>query len=387
MNKLSSAIMKRTNILIMILALMLGSVCGALAMALFHGPVDHSPITNATRDIMITAQVESRPVRDPCVVSGQVLNPAQTAVMPRGEFGTGVDVITAGAHAVGDLIGYGSLVAEISGVPVVAFPSSVPLYRDLAVGMTGADVTALQQALIDMGRTSAAPTGRLGVSTMGTLVALYTSLGYQLPKMGDSHYLPMSWTVGLSGVPALVTSAGAVGQMIDPDNPIVIVEIGEAVVIARVDMLQSSILKVGATVDVEVVDGPHFSGTVTLVSDYQEGVQGMPPGYDITVPVPSDATSPAVSGAPATITDTETVAQAPAVPLTAIRRDGTSMYVWLLDTLVEVTPGGGGTSAIPQILNHAHRVDVSLIGQASGYAILNDDQELVVGSTVVVSGM
>lgn len=68
------------------------------------------------------------------------------------------DVITASADgivtaivATGDVIGRGSVVAEVNGAPMVAFIGEVPLYRPLVEGMSGDDVLMVERNLAALG--------------------------------------------------------------------------------------------------------------------------------------------------------------------------------------------------------------------------------------------
>ncbi|MGH3123787.1 MAG: peptidoglycan-binding protein, partial [Streptosporangiaceae bacterium] len=53
--------------------------------------------------------------------------------------------------AVGQVVREGQVLYQVSGSPVVLLPGAVPAYRSLSEGMTGADVTELNAALVTLG--------------------------------------------------------------------------------------------------------------------------------------------------------------------------------------------------------------------------------------------
>ena len=378
--------MKRLALLTGVLGLALGAVGGALAASLLHPAVDDSAISNASKVILITAPVELKPVREHYVVSGVVEGPTAVSLALRGD--VGLDIVTAHAKTPGDTMSYGSLVAEISGRPVVALPVSVPLYRDLMKGDKGEDVRALEQVLIDLGLRSGSPTGVFDGATITATRALFTAHGYDLPTEGRTYYLPLSWTLGLQGSPVRVVEALPVGSTVDGEHPVAKIAQGATTVQSRVDMLQARVFIQDASVNIVVSGGAPFAGTVASVSEFKEAGASVPAGYDITINVSDEVAAGLVAGMSATVSDTDTVELGLAVPLTAIRRDDVGTYVLVTDqsSTAGSTTGPSESASPTNSSVGPARVDVSVVGQASGYAILQENPALSVGILVVVSG-
>ncbi len=85
---------------------------------------------------------------------------------------TGIDV------AAGDEVIEGQRVVEVSGRPVFVMTGAVPVYRTLRPGMTGEDVTQLQQALTRLGCAVIDEPGVYGDSTKACVAQLYNDAGY-----------------------------------------------------------------------------------------------------------------------------------------------------------------------------------------------------------------
>lgn len=73
--------------------------------------------------------------------------------------------VTGWECATGAVLSSGTTPLSVDGGPVLALATAVPLWRDLAVGDTGLDVAALQQALTDLGEPVPVD-GRLGTGTL-----------------------------------------------------------------------------------------------------------------------------------------------------------------------------------------------------------------------------
>ena len=65
----------------------------------------------------------------------------------------------------GTTLNNGTVIATIVERPIIALVSTIPFYRPLAVGTTGPDVTALQNALASLGYSSTDPSGTYGIRT------------------------------------------------------------------------------------------------------------------------------------------------------------------------------------------------------------------------------
>lgn len=92
-----------------------------------------------------------------------------------------ITVVTAQPASVGESVGAGEVVLEVSGRPVFLMPGAFPFYRDLVVGDSGPDVSQLQSGLAAAGHPVTVD-GRFGPETVGAVTALYRAAGYSLPK-------------------------------------------------------------------------------------------------------------------------------------------------------------------------------------------------------------
>lgn len=83
--------------------------------------------------------------------------------------------LTAWQCASGAELRSGDSAMALDGRAVLSLATTTPLWRDLSVGDTGADVEALQQALADLGQ-DVAVDGRMGTSTMAAFVRVVRAI-------------------------------------------------------------------------------------------------------------------------------------------------------------------------------------------------------------------
>lgn len=123
-----------------------------------------------------TATVERRPLVEAISVRGVIAAPNTVEVrVPQTAGDDATSVLTALPVAAGASIGPRTVVAEVSGRPVIVLKGDRPFYRDLRFDDKGADVTSLQVAL------GAPPSGTFDAKTQAALEDLYTSVGYTVP--------------------------------------------------------------------------------------------------------------------------------------------------------------------------------------------------------------
>lgn len=85
-------------------------------------------------------------------------------------------IVTAVACTVGGSIASGKAAVRIGGAPVIALATSIPLWRDLEVGMSGVDVAALNTEIARLGHP--APSGdTVDWATLQSVRDLYSSAG------------------------------------------------------------------------------------------------------------------------------------------------------------------------------------------------------------------
>lgn len=102
--------------------------------------------------------------------------------------GVSAEIVTAHPLAVGADVTEGSVVAVVSGRPVIALTGALPAYRDLKPGDVGPDVGQLQAALLELHLISAGfRLGTFDVPTSQAVRDLYASVGFDpvLTGVGD----------------------------------------------------------------------------------------------------------------------------------------------------------------------------------------------------------
>lgn len=123
----------------------------------------------------------------------------------------------------GQELASGSSPLDVDGVPILALHTAVPLYRDLAIGSTGADVTALQNELARLGYATERP-GYYGSRTSAALKDLKSKAGAIRPNgsltLAEGLWLPAesvtpdTWTALLGSTVASGSGYGTVpGQL------------------------------------------------------------------------------------------------------------------------------------------------------------------------------
>ncbi len=81
---------------------------------------------------------------------------------------------------VGDELGSGDLIAELSNRPLILIVGSIPLFRDLYMGDEGADVESLRDSLADL-ELVARGEGPVDRALLDAVTKLYVALGYRPP--------------------------------------------------------------------------------------------------------------------------------------------------------------------------------------------------------------
>ena len=253
------------------------------------------------------------------------LNNAQSALATAEAAATAYDPTSkyTALPAVGEVISPGRALWSVDGQVVPLLPGTLTPWRAFRTGMTdGADVAALDQALIDLGdgdglSVSATFTG----ATAAAIDRLQGSLG--LPRTGSLALGAVVFepaAVRVTAVHPLVGSTVAGGQ------PVLDVTATTPVVNVALPVDQTARVKAGDAVSVNLPDGTTASGTVTGVGTVATSTTTPNSGSNITsatvnVTVSLTNASPAGSldQAPVTVNITNNSAhQVLAVPTTAL---------------------------------------------------------------------
>jgi hypothetical protein len=247
----------------------------------------------------------------------------------------------------GQVIRQGQVLYETgNGSPVVLLYGSVPDWRDLGEGVTGADVAQLNRDLVALGDADRADISALGWDyysweTAYAVQRLEAHLGVSSPSgslsLGQVVFKPgairVSQVTGMLGGPAA--------------GPVLAATSDRHVVTISLDVSQESEVKAGDTVTVTLPDGATTPGVVSSVGTVATTTSGSGgSGSTTTIPVEVKLTDPGAAGsldqAPVTVyITTASVSSALAVPVTALVAHGPGGYD------VEVVGSGNTRQYVP----------------------------------------
>lgn len=365
-------------------------LAGAFIAGLFISSPTDDALEQVDSTVPVFAKVEERVVDDGFVLPATVVPPAQldllvgeasqptpvtklstdgAAVVPPPQTISDRVVVSRAVLQAGEKLTYGSLIAEVSGRPLIAWPSIAPRYRDLAVGDAGADVRALQQVLSDLGQYRGAVDGKFGAETLKGLARLYRGVGYDVPSVREAAP-GFAWREFLS-VPtgdAQVVGVAATGTVLDTDTPVARVATTVPVLQASATAREISAMQTGAEVRVSVAGASAVPSTVLEAGEFTTDEKTGASGYPVTIAIPAGVTI----GPDAIVQISPPAANkaGPAVPAVAIRQEGATAYVLVRS---EDAPNG------------VHRVDVKALSQGSGWVSLDPASAPKVGTEVLLS--
>ena len=217
-----------------------------------------------------------------------------------------------------------------NGSPVVLLYGSVPDWRPLDEGVTGADVSQLNHDLVALGDADSVDISALGWDyfsweTAAGVEKLQSALGVSSP----SGSLPLGQVVF---EPQALRVSQVTGSLGGPANgPVLAATSDRHVVTVPLDVSQQSEVKAGDKVTVALPDGTTTPGTVSSVGKVAttSGSGGSP---TTTIPVQVKLTDPQAAGtldqAPVTVNITTATARGTlVVPVTALVAQSTGGYV------------------------------------------------------------
>ncbi|MGI8451056.1 MAG: peptidoglycan-binding protein, partial [Streptosporangiaceae bacterium] len=294
----------------------------------------------------------------------------------------------------GQVIRQGRQIYGVSGIPVVLLYGSVPAYRDLSEGLTGADVTELNRDLVRLGyatRAALGPRSGWGYFSAETAYAV----GLLQAKLGltVTGTLPLGQAAFLPG-PALVTGLGTATVLGGPATSGSVVLTATSVtpvVTIDLDPAQQQEVKDGDRISITLPDGSVTPGVITEVgrvassssstsgssssSSASSSSNSTAGGSGATITVLASLTHPKAAGKlnQAAVTVTITTGSAPdalTVPVNALLAQPGGRYT------VEVTGPGG---------HHLVTVTPGLFDDAAGKVQVAGN--LTPGQHVVVPGL
>lgn len=275
--------------------------------------------------------------------------PVPGPVLPDGR----AAVVSRSLPEAGDEVSEGQVLAEVGLRPVFVLEGSVPMVRQLTLGLQGEDVVQLQQALGRLGY-DVTDDGTLGRSSMAAVQKLYADAGYAL-LTADGHearsmtaaedlVVPMGELAFVPTLPARIDSCGALGSTVE-EGPVCSLLVGDPQVFAMLTDRQAEGTNDGDLVRVTVggrelelvVDGEPRQVDVTSEDTAEEGA----PGFnaedqvaDVRLNLRGAEDDTADGTGAGTLVVERTVADGLLVPATALR-DGTGGT-----TVLVVGPGG-----------------------------------------------
>ena len=225
---------------------------------------------------------------------------------------------------VGQVISQGQVLYRVDGgVPVVLLYGTVPDWRALGEGVTGADVAQLNRDLVAMGDAASADVAAAGWdfyswATAAGVQQLEEHLGVPVPP-GSLSLGQVVFEPGAIRVTQVTGSLGspASGQVLTATSD-------EHAVTIALDTSQESEVKAGDTVSVMLPDGTSAAGVISQVGTVATTAPASDgSGSTTTIPVTVRLTDPAAAGsldqAPVTVyITTATVRGVLAVPVTAL---------------------------------------------------------------------
>jgi multidrug efflux pump subunit AcrA (membrane-fusion protein) len=238
-----------------------------------------------------------------------------------------------------------------NGTPVFLLYGRVPAWRELAVGLTGADVTQLNRDLVRLGYASRSDLLAAGLGmdyfssgTASALEGLQSHLGLPVTgslPLGQAVFLP--WALRVTKVDGSLGSS-ATGTVLTGTST-------TAVVTINLDAAQQGEVKAGDKVSITLPDSATTPGVVSSVGKVAKGS-----GSSATVTVLVALTDPKTAGrldqAPVTVAiTTASVNNVLVVPVDALLSQPKGGYA------VEVTSPGG---------HHLVPVSVGLFDDAAG---------------------
>lgn len=175
----------RTNrtILVVALASVLSLVAGVLLSQFIISPAERAAATEPPEPGLITVPAEQRALSTDIVLRGDALYEDPVSVELDSSEAGGPAIVTGRVPEVGDEIGAGDVLIEITGRPVIVLPGELPAYRSLRWGSSGPDVEQLRSALLRLDH----PAGQTGNDNYDwdlshAVEALYAAVGYSAPQ-------------------------------------------------------------------------------------------------------------------------------------------------------------------------------------------------------------
>jgi hypothetical protein len=369
---------RRTIVLAIVIVALIAAIGGLLISTTIKSPADVAAQTQPPGLTQLSATVQRQVISTTVLAQGKVSQPAEVSG-PAASGGGGGG--SSGAQPIvtriflhpGAEVGPGSVILEVAGRPVFAFPGTVPAYRNLIPGETGEDVAELQVALEEIGLGVGDDTsGVYGPGTATAVAAFYQDIGYSAPmistgpKVNRGAMMPLSEFMFIPRFPAHVASLGAkIGGT--ASGKLVTLSMGNPAVAGQLNPNDRGLVRPGMKVRItNTVTGRSVHGRITSIKSRTETKGSISGGIFLPMRVrPGRPLPPSLIGQNVTLTITAAHSSGPvlAVPEAAVFASvNGSTYVTKVtgahsqvrvpvrtgltgDGLVEITPVSGGTLA------------------------------------------
>jgi len=359
---------------VVLLMLVASFAAGALLVAPQGAAID-----NASTRVDPVLFVEERVVADEVHLSAGVVAGASFDIVRGPEHLANADQSVVGAvHAQpGDTIGYGIVVAEVSGRPVVTVPSTTPLFRDLRAGAYGSDVRALQEMLVGLDYRGVSISGVLDEGTLDALGRLYRGNGYELASEGDAPVIRWREFARIPTDRGTVVRTADVGTVLDSETPLMTVQTAAPTVVAFATLVQADRFRVGMDVSVSAGGGAPVSSTVLAIGDFATDPATGVGGKQVSVALPTSLADTA--GQPLTVRSAIEAPAALAVPLLAVQTDAEGPFVRAYRTLQERAADAEGSAETQAAALAERRIGIEVSAQAGGWVAVGADDRLHAG--------
>lgn len=236
----------------------------------------------------------------------------------------------------GQIVRRGKVLYQVSGNPVVLLYGSVPAYRSLSEGMTGADVRQLNANLVALGYATSSEldpsSDYFSWETAYALELYQDHLG-----ITETGTLDLGQAVFLPSAARVTTVSAMLGAQAGPGSPVLQATLTQRQVSIALDASEQSYVRVGDKVSITLPDNQATPGVVSYVGT----VATAPPsstGNSTTPTVTVDValSDPSVAGS---------LDQAP-VQVSITTASASGVLIVPVDALVSLAGGGYGVEVV-----------------------------------------
>ncbi|WP_055586389.1 efflux RND transporter periplasmic adaptor subunit [Streptacidiphilus griseoplanus] len=256
--------------------------------------------------------------------------------------------IVTGLPGIGSTVSRGGTLYSVDGTPVVLLYGSIPAYRDLKPGDSGADVRQLESNLQALGYDGFTVGDRYTNAFAQAVERWQKNLG--LPAAERTGTVTLGSVVYATGALRIGTHNASVGDSVGPGAPVVTGTSSHRQVHVDLNIDYQSLAAKNAKVTVQLPNGTTVNGTITSVGTTvttTPGTGGNPSTSTIGVDIAlADADTGGYSAAPVTVNlqsaEKKDVLTVPITALLALSEGGYGVQVTGADgrsTIVTVTLG------------------------------------------------